>query len=213
MSDSMSDEGRSSRDPVDGSSEPTRQSIGSYLAAQRRLRGISIEELAQQTRIPLRSLERLESGSFDKDVDGFVRGFVRTVAEALGLDPGETLNRTLPEPGGAVGRGVAPRLSVRRVLATVLGVLLLGGVGVGVQMVAIWLKGDGVPSGAGAPIVVRRDPVRALAEAQGIAALPPAPALALAASQAAVSGTLLLDARGQLEGEATVGPPVALPLP
>jgi hypothetical protein len=80
-------------------------------------------------------------------------------------------------------------------------------------MVAISLKGDGVPSGAGAPIVVRRDPVRALAEAQGIAALPPAPALALAASQAAVYGTLLPDARGQLEGEATVGPPVALPLP
>ena len=84
------------------SSDAAAQSIGAYLSAQRRLRGISIEELAHQTRIPLRSLERLESGSFDADVDGFVRGFVRTVAAALGLDADEALNRALQEPGGGV---------------------------------------------------------------------------------------------------------------
>ncbi|MCH8971918.1 MAG: hypothetical protein IH918_07545 [Acidobacteria bacterium] len=40
--------------------ELERQSIGAYLRGQRRLRGIGIEELAELTRIPTRSLERLD---------------------------------------------------------------------------------------------------------------------------------------------------------
>ena len=158
------------------SSDAAAQSIGAYLSAQRRLRGISIEELAHQTRIPLRSLERLESGSFDADVDGFVRGFVRTVAAALGLDADEALNRALQEPGGGVRRQEAPRLSIKRVLVTLAGILLLAGLGFGVQLIAISVADSG-RSGAGNPVVVRRDPVRALAEAQGVAALAPARAL------------------------------------
>jgi hypothetical protein len=159
-------------DPSDGA-----QSIGAYLSAQRRLRGISIEELAQQTRIPLRSLERLESGSFDADVDGFVRGFVRTVASALGLDADEALNRALQEPGGAVAHRVAPKLSIKRVLVAVAGIVLLGGLGFGVQLIAISVADSG-RSRAGNPVLVRRDPVRALAEAQGVAALAPEASLA-----------------------------------
>ena len=76
------------------------ESIGAYLAQQRRIRGISAEQLAETTRIPLRSIERLEAGVFDGKLDGFARGFVRTVAEALGLDLHETLIRTLREPSG-----------------------------------------------------------------------------------------------------------------
>jgi len=162
--------------------EGARESIGAYLAGQRRLRGISIEELSQQTRIPLRSLARLEAGSFDADVDGFVRGFVRTVADALGLDPDETLNRTLREPDGA-SQLSAQHLSVRRVLATGLALVFLAGVGFAVQLIATSLiSNDG--GAPGSPVVMRRDPVRALAEAQGVAALASAPASALA-SQAA----------------------------
>ena len=78
--------------------EPGDGSIGSFLARQRRLRGISVEDLARLTRIPLRSLERLEAGAFDSTPDGFVRGFVRTVAAALGLDPDDAVNRLLREP-------------------------------------------------------------------------------------------------------------------
>lgn len=158
---------------------PPRESIGTYLAAQRRLRGISIEELSQQTRIPLRSLERLESGSFDADVDGFVRGFVRTVAEALGLDAGETLNRTLREPGATAGRA-APRLSLPRVVASVLGLGLLVGAGFAIRLVVASLSDSSARAGARSPIVVRRDPVRALAEAQGVDALAPPAALSRA---------------------------------
>ncbi len=71
--------------------------IGAYLARQRVLRGITLEQLADTTRIPLRSLARLEAGVFDAAPDGFARGFVRTVAVALGLPPDETVARMLPE--------------------------------------------------------------------------------------------------------------------
>ena len=156
------------------------QPIGAYLAGQRCLRGITIEELSAQTRIPLRSLERLESGHFDSAVDGVIRGFIRTVAEALGLDPDEALNRTLEEPGQ--GPRVTPRLSLRRVSAVVLGVVLLAAVGFGVQLIAISLAGE-ASRGSSLGATLRRDPIRDLAEAQGVAALAPAPALALASTR------------------------------
>lgn len=73
-------------------------SIGAYIARQRKLRGISLEQLELLTRIPRRSLERLESGAFDAEPDGFVRGFVRTVSVAIGLDPDDTVTRMLVEP-------------------------------------------------------------------------------------------------------------------
>src|SRR5262249_1813240 len=85
-------------------------SVGQYLANQRRLRRISLEELAERTRIPRRNLERLESGAFDSAVDGFTRGFVRTVAEALGLDADEAVMRLVGEPPAEEDRALgAPR--------------------------------------------------------------------------------------------------------
>ena len=82
--------------------------IGAYLSQQRRLRGIALAELADQIRIPVRSLERLEKGAFDTTADGFARGFVRTVAEALGLDTDTVVSRMLSEPEDT-GRAGAPR--------------------------------------------------------------------------------------------------------
>ena len=80
------------------SDEPARASIGEYLAQQRRLRGISVDELCEITKIPRRNIERLESGALDGVSDGFMRGFVRTVAVALGLDPTEAVMRLMHEP-------------------------------------------------------------------------------------------------------------------
>ena len=147
-------------------------SIGAYLASQRELRGISVEELATQTRIPLRSLQRMEAGVFDGDVDGFVRGFVRTVAEALGLDPEDTLARTLVEPGGPERRAVRSYLSLRRVLLAA--GLVAGAAGAIAAFNALppseTLDRD---VRGGSERIVRRDPVRALAEAQGALGSPP----------------------------------------
>ncbi len=139
-------------------------SIGRYLAGQRKLRKISLDELSTLTRIPRRSLERLESGAFDSNPDGFARGFVRTVAEALGLDPDEAVMRLMREPdeedagdpGVAafdtkawLGRAV---LLAGLILATVLGWRLVGA----------WLEPAEAP--AEDDLVWRRDPVRNLVE-------------------------------------------------
>jgi hypothetical protein len=152
------------------------RSIGAYLASQRELRGISIEELAAQTRIPLRSLQRMEAGVFDDEIDGFVRGFVHTVAAALGLDPEDAVARTLVEPDGSERRAVRSYLSIRRVLLAA--GLVAGTAGAIAAFNALPLAGTpGRDAGDASERIVRRDPVRALAEAQGALASPAGPTL------------------------------------
>ena len=136
-------------------------SIGSYLAQQRRLRGFSVDDLASLTRIPRRSLERLEAGAFDATPDGFVRGFVRTVAEALGLDPDDAVNRLLREPQEdeavllAKARDERRKLMLRAALAAaaLLAALALG-------RLAAWVFAGERESSA--PVVYRHDTLRGL---------------------------------------------------
>jgi len=140
-------------------------SIGRYLARQRRLRGVSLEDLAGVTKIPLRSLERLEDGAFDNQADGFSRGFVRTVADALGLDAEEAVMRLLGEPSSG-DEGLALRRT--SLWQWALGsALLLGAL---VAIFGLWslLSGGGPDPAdeASQEIVYRRDVVRELAEAQ-----------------------------------------------
>ena len=148
---------------VSPSAEST-PSIGGYLSMQRELRGITRKELCQQTQIPLRSLERLESGAFDGLDDGFVRGFVRTVADALGLDLDDTLARMSPEPTSPTdSAGIIAGAGLARIAVLVAGLALVL-VSVGLVSVALQM----VPGQNDAsPLVLRRDPVRALAEARG----------------------------------------------
>ena len=65
-------------------------SIGARLRRERELLGMSIEEIARATRIPVPSLERVEADRFD-DLPGevFVRGFLRSYAKSIGLDGDE----------------------------------------------------------------------------------------------------------------------------
>jgi hypothetical protein len=72
------------------------------------MRGLSLDDVAAATRIPRRSLERLEAGAFDGSPDGFSRGFVRAVADAIGLDATEAMARLLGEAAPARGRRGAP---------------------------------------------------------------------------------------------------------
>jgi cytoskeleton protein RodZ len=142
---------------------PERFSIGRYLAAQRELRGISLDELAARTKIPRRNLERLESGAFDAQSDGFVRGFVRTVALALGLDSNEVVMRMSGEPAGADEDVVWRRRTRVALFAVVLGGLLLIGLGLGLRQATRWIV---EPAGGPPDHVFRRDAVRSLAEQQ-----------------------------------------------
>jgi cytoskeletal protein RodZ len=68
------------------------ESIGAYLQRERESRQMSLEELVQTTRVPLRMLQHIECDRFD-DLPGdvFARGFVRSYARALGLDVTEVL--------------------------------------------------------------------------------------------------------------------------
>jgi hypothetical protein len=138
--------------------------LGSWLAKQRELRGISREELSALTRLPIRSLERLEAGAFDGQQDGFVRGFVRTVAIAIGLDPDDAVARLLAEPAARPRRQA---LDPRRVAVAAVG--LLGAAALAAALVE-WVQRAPAPPNAAAEetVLLRPDPVRALAIEQGL---------------------------------------------
>jgi hypothetical protein len=78
--------------------------------------------VAAVTRIPRRSLERLEAGAFDGSPDGFSRGFVRAVADAIGLDATEAMARLLGEASpDRRRRGGPPRWLLLAAAAAILG--------------------------------------------------------------------------------------------
>jgi cytoskeletal protein RodZ len=140
------------------------ESIGAYLSRQRQLRGISLEELAEATRIPRRSLQRLEGGAFDERPDGFVRGFVRTVAAALGLEPDDAVNRMLAEPEAAMGRAASrgrARLALALVVLAVLALAPLAWIRAAAREPA---AAGTAETAADADLVMRRDVVRELAD-------------------------------------------------
>jgi cytoskeletal protein RodZ len=143
--------------------------VGQYLANQRKLRRITLDELSERTRIPRRNLERLESGAFDRVSDGFTRGFVRTVAAALGLDADEAVMRLVGEPDADEDRALraAQRSALLRMgLLIALALALLIG---GSLLVMRMLEAEPVRDES---VVYRRDAVRKLVEGEH---QPPAP--------------------------------------
>ncbi|NOY94544.1 MAG: helix-turn-helix domain-containing protein [Deltaproteobacteria bacterium] len=79
--------------------------VGAMLKAEREIRQISLEEVAQVTRIPLQSLRRLEADELESlPGEVFVRGFLRSYARALDLDP----DQVLTAHGGVVAPSAAP---------------------------------------------------------------------------------------------------------
>lgn len=63
------------------------ESIGQQLRRERELRQVSLEEMSQNTRIPLKMLHRIEEDRFDElPGEVFARGFLRSYTRALGLD-------------------------------------------------------------------------------------------------------------------------------
>ncbi|ANU08735.1 helix-turn-helix domain-containing protein [Paraurantiacibacter namhicola] len=61
--------------------------VGAQLAAAREAKGLSVEQVAAQTRIPIRHLETIEAGRFS-DMPGktYATGFARTYAKLVDLD-------------------------------------------------------------------------------------------------------------------------------
>lgn len=68
--------------------------LGEFLRRERELRHISLDEVAERTKISRRYLEAIEEGRYDRlPGEAFVRGFIRSYAQSVGLDPQDTLLR------------------------------------------------------------------------------------------------------------------------
>ena len=66
--------------------------MGAYLRAARRRRRVSIERAAEDTRIRADFLMRMESEEFDFLAPAYVRGFLRSYARFLGVNPDPLLS-------------------------------------------------------------------------------------------------------------------------
>ncbi len=74
--------------------------FGEYLKKAREKNGLSLEQIASQTRIQETHLRALESEDFaNLPAKVFAKGFVRSYAKALDLDEEETLHRFLETSG------------------------------------------------------------------------------------------------------------------
>jgi len=85
------------------------RSLGAWLRTQREARGVTVEEIAEASKISRRYLEALESDRFDVlPAPVFVRGFLREYARIVGLDADEVVNLyLLARPSVPRDRGVA----------------------------------------------------------------------------------------------------------
>ncbi len=91
--------------------------LGSYLRAERERRELTLRTISENTKVSLPLLEGLESDDISRWPGGiFRRAFVRSYAEAVGLDPDDVFRRfeqqyKPPVPEGADGRLGAAELS------------------------------------------------------------------------------------------------------
>ena len=67
-------------------------SPGEFLRRERELRHISLDQVAERTKINRRYLEAIEEERYEHlPGEAFVRGFIRSYAQSVGLDPEDTL--------------------------------------------------------------------------------------------------------------------------
>ncbi|HIK28034.1 MAG: helix-turn-helix domain-containing protein [Oscillatoriaceae bacterium SKW80] len=72
--------------------------IGKELRLARQARNLSLEQLHRQTLVSITHIEALETGNLERlPEDVYIRGFIRRVADALGLD-GTALVASIPAP-------------------------------------------------------------------------------------------------------------------
>ena len=72
--------------------------LGRELRKGRQIRGLSLQQLHSQTLVPLHHIDSIENGEIEKlPQDIYVRGFIRRLGDALGLD-GIAMANALPTP-------------------------------------------------------------------------------------------------------------------
>lgn len=76
-------------------------SAGQRLKAAREEKGLSLEDIASETRIPLRHLESVENGDWDRlPAPTYTIGFAKSYASAIGLDRADIGEQLRQEMGG-----------------------------------------------------------------------------------------------------------------
>src|SRR5690349_11207547 len=80
-------------------------SVGQRLRAAREARSQTLEDVATETRIPIRHLRSIEDGAWgDLPAPTYTVGFARNYANAIGLDGPEIARELREEMGGAPAR-------------------------------------------------------------------------------------------------------------
>jgi cytoskeletal protein RodZ len=88
-------------EPVDEFAEAPPETIGSHLRSAREEKGLTLEDIAAQTRIPRRHLESLENSDWERlPAPTYTTGFAKSYATAVGLDRTEIAERLREEMGG-----------------------------------------------------------------------------------------------------------------
>ena len=80
--------------------------FGAKLRQARERKGMSLRQIASATKIPVATLEALERNDVSRLPGGiFSRGFVRSYAAEIGLDPQETIEEFIQLPHNSVAAG------------------------------------------------------------------------------------------------------------
>ena len=125
--------------PIAGSEPFDRHNIGSRLRAAREAKGLSLSQLADQTRVRISALESIEAGDFERLPEPiYVQSYLRAFAQAVGVpvDPVlEAFRRTSPSvpPASAVAAAVSRRTIETRPSAG----LSMGGIALGLAALAL----------------------------------------------------------------------------
>ncbi|RMH42435.1 MAG: helix-turn-helix domain-containing protein [Deltaproteobacteria bacterium] len=86
-------------------SRVTPEQVGQQLRDAREGKGLSVDDIARVTKVPVRSLAALERGAFDElPADVFARGFLRAYARCVGLD-GDAIVRAYADSRAAADAG------------------------------------------------------------------------------------------------------------
>ncbi len=129
------------------------KSIGVTLAKAREQKRMSVAEVSRVTRIPVATLDALEADRFD-DLPGevFIRGFLKSYAQTVGLPPSEILARytssrsvAIVTPLPATNTVTAVRDGSRRLGVAIAFVVLLVLVTLALSIV-LTPRGHGVPA-------------------------------------------------------------------
>jgi cytoskeleton protein RodZ len=171
--------------------------LGAHLRALRQGRGVSLDQIARDTRIQLRQLQALESGdTLALPAAVFVRGFVRAYCQALGEDPAEALRLTglthpLPTRPWTASRRQWARAFAAEPVAISFALLLV--MGAGLLVVNAVLRPEEAPPFAESTAATR-------AAATPSAALAPGPVRARGPQRLVIRALEPVWVRVQLEG-------------